>query len=154
MVVSATRIPERAMRLATVRSCWLREMVSTVPGEVFYGVELIVASDDSNADGIDVWIKQIGAVAGGVHPEVVDDDGGWGLPYVFCDEPEVRASIGSASCQFGFAVELMGYFLVIRHLASVNGGGFGEGPDRSEVAEVLDWRGLRSQRRRDIARLQ
>jgi len=37
-------------------------------GEVFYGVELVVARDDRDTDRVDVGIEEIGAVAGGVHP--------------------------------------------------------------------------------------
>ena len=43
-------------------------------GTVFYGVELVAACDYGDADRIDVWIEQVSAVAGGVHPEIVDDD--------------------------------------------------------------------------------
>ena len=28
-------------------------------------------------------------MSGGVHPEVVNDNGGWGFAYVFADEAEV-----------------------------------------------------------------
>ena len=99
--------------------------------EVFYCEELIIASDDGDSDGIDVGIKQIGAVAGGVHPEIMDNDRGGGLSYVFSDEAKVRASIGSAGCKLWFAVELVGYLLMFCHLMSVDFGGFGE--DRIEV---------------------
>ena len=65
-------------------------------GEVFYRIELIVACDDGDADGVDVGIEEIGAVAGGLHPEIVDDDGAGGFAYVFADETEVCADAGSA----------------------------------------------------------
>jgi hypothetical protein len=52
-------------------------------GEVFYGVELVVASDDGDSDGIYAGIEEIGAVAGGVHPEIVDDDGAGSFAYIF-----------------------------------------------------------------------
>ena len=52
-------------------------------GEVFYGVELVVARDDGDPDGVNVGIEEIGAVAGGVHPEIVDDDGAGSFAYVF-----------------------------------------------------------------------
>ncbi len=52
-------------------------------GEVFYSVELIVASDDGDSDGVDAGIEEIGAVAGGVHPEIVDDDGAGSFSYIF-----------------------------------------------------------------------
>ena len=38
----------------------------------------------------------------------------------------MRASIGSARCELGFAVELVGDGVVVGHLAGVDGGGFGE----------------------------
>jgi hypothetical protein len=56
----------------------------------------------------------------------VDDDGAWCFAYVFADETEVCAGIGSAICQTGFAIELMGDIGVFGHLAGVEGGGFGE----------------------------
>ena len=52
-------------------------------GEVFDGVELIVTCNDSDSDGVDVGIEQIGAVAGGVHPEIMDDHGAWSFAYIF-----------------------------------------------------------------------
>ena len=52
-------------------------------GKVFYGVELVVASDDGDSDRVHVGIKEIGAVAGGVHPEIMDDDGAWSFAYIF-----------------------------------------------------------------------
>lgn len=70
-------------------------------------------------------------MARGVHPEIVDDDGAWCFAYVFADETEVCAGIGSAICQTGFAIELMGDIGVIGHLAGVGRGGFGE--DRVKV---------------------
>jgi len=90
-------------------------------GEVFYSVELVVARNDGDTDGVDVGIEEIGAVAGGVHPEVVDDDGAGSFAYVFGDEAKVRAGIGSARCEFGFAVELVGDGGVVGHLAGVEG---------------------------------
>ena len=61
-----------------------------------------------------------------MHPEIVDDDGGGCLGYVFGDEAEVCASIGSASSECGLAVELMGDFGVGGHLLGVDFGGFRE----------------------------
>lgn len=52
-------------------------------GEVFYGVQLVVARDDRDADGVDVGIEEIGAMVGGVHPEIVDDDRAGSFSYVF-----------------------------------------------------------------------
>jgi hypothetical protein len=95
-------------------------------GEVFYGVELVVTGDDGNPDRIDVWIEQVSAMAGGVHPEIVDDDGAWSFSYIFGDEAKVRASIGAARCEFGLAVELVGDVGVVGHLAGVLGGGFAQ----------------------------
>jgi hypothetical protein len=61
-----------------------------------------------------------------VHPEIVDNDRGGGFGYVFCDEAEVCANIGSAFRERGFSIELMGDLGVRGHLASVDGGGFCE----------------------------
>lgn len=95
-------------------------------GKIFDGVELSTAVDDRDADGIYVWIQQVSAVSGGVHPEVMDDDGGWGFAYVFADEAEVGTGLGSAFGEVGFLIELMGDSGVIGHLAGVRGGGFGQ----------------------------
>ena len=90
-------------------------------------------------------------MAGGVHPEIVDDDGGWGFAYIFGDEAKVCASIGSARCQLGFAVELVGDGGVVGHLAGVEGEASVRTGSRRR-GEVLDWRGPRWRRRRGIAR--
>jgi len=52
-------------------------------GKVFYGIELVVARDDSDSDGVDVGIEEIGAVTGGLHPKIVDDDGAGRFAYIF-----------------------------------------------------------------------
>jgi hypothetical protein len=61
-----------------------------------------------------------------MHPEIVDDDGGGGFAYVFADDAEVSAGVGSAFGKFGFAIELMGDSGVLGHLAGMGDGGFGE----------------------------
>jgi hypothetical protein len=94
--------------------------------EIFYGEELVVPRDDGDADAIYIWIQQVGAVAGRMHPEIVDDDGGRSFAYVFRDEAKMCASIGSTRCELGFAVELMGDSDVVGHLAGVEGRGFRE----------------------------
>jgi len=108
-------------------------------GEVFYGVELMIAGHDGDSDRIYVGIEQVGAVAGRVHPEIVDDDRGRGFGYVFGDEAEVRASIGSAFSERGFALELVGDFGAGGHLARVDGRGFGkDGIEAKWLKSLID----------------
>jgi hypothetical protein len=95
-------------------------------GEILDCIELVVAGDDGDSDGIDVWIEQVSAVMGGVHPEVVEEDGGGGFSYVFGDEAEVNAGVGAAFCELGLAGKLVGDVGVVGHLAGVEGGGLGE----------------------------
>jgi len=105
-------------------------------GEVFDGVELAVAVDDGDADGIDLGVEEVGAVAGGVHPEVVDDDGGGGFADVFADEAEVHAGVGSAVGEVGLVVELVGDGGVVGHLAGVEDGGLGKDGVEAEGGEA------------------
>ena len=76
-------------------------------------------------------------MSGGVHPEVVDDDGGRGFAYIFRDEAEVCACIGSTFGQIRFVIELMGDVGMIGHLAGVGGGGFSEYGVKTKRREPL-----------------
>ena len=107
-------------------------------GEVLDCPELCSADDDGDADGIDLWIQQVSSVSRGVHPHVVDDDGSGGGGYVFCDEAEVCAGIGSAFGEIGFAVELMGDRGVGSHFAGVM-----EGGSREDTVVPEGWKSLR-----------
>ena len=108
-------------------------------GEVFDCVELVIASHDSDSDRIYVGIEQVGTVAGRVHPEIVDDDGGGGFGYVFRDEAEVCANIGSAFRERRFSIELMGDFGVGGHLAGMDCGGFCEdGVEAKWLKSLID----------------
>ena len=95
-------------------------------GKVFHCVELMIACHNRDSDRIYVGIEQVGAVAWRVHPEIVNDDRGGGFGYVFCNEAEVCANIGSAFSECGFSLELVGDFGVEGHLAGMDGRGFGE----------------------------
>lgn len=72
----------------------------------------------------------------------MDDDGGWGFAYIFRDEAKVRASIGSARCEFGFAIELVGYGGVVGHLAGMERRGFGEDGVQAKWGKSLTGSGL------------
>lgn len=72
----------------------------------------------------------------GVHPEVVELDGGGGFADVLGDEAELDAGGGSAGGEFGFAGELVGDGGVGGHLAGVGGRGGGEERVAMELREA------------------
>jgi hypothetical protein len=111
-------------------------------GEVLYGVELVVSADDGDADGIYLWIHQVSAVMGRVHPEFVDGDGVGGFGYVFRDNAEVGSGAGSAGGEVGFVVELMGDSGVLGHLSRVLPGSLGEDGIETEGWKSLACSGL------------
>ena len=77
-------------------------------GVVGHGVQAVRGIDDSDADGVDVGIDEIGVVMFGVHPLVVDGLWQWGDGDILFNEREVDAGGGGAGGEVWLAGKLMG----------------------------------------------
>jgi hypothetical protein len=103
--------------------------------EVFDGEELVALGDDSDADGVDGGVEEVAAVAGGVHPGVLNLEGGGAFGDVFGDDAEAGTDGGGALGEFKFSWILMGYVVVGKHDAGMNGGGADQGGIAAEWGE-------------------
>jgi hypothetical protein len=104
--------------------------------EVFDGEELAILGDDGDADGVDGGVEKIAAVAGGVHPGVLNLERGGTFGDVFGDDAEAGAGGGGAIGEFKFSWILVGYVVVRKHHTSVDSGGADEGGIAAEWGET------------------
>jgi hypothetical protein len=94
--------------------------------EVFDGEEPVALGDDGDAYGLDGGVEEITAMARGVHPGILDLEGGGTFGDVFGDDTEAGTNGGGAAGEFKFSWILMGYIVVGKHDAGVNGGSLDE----------------------------
>ena len=79
-------------------------------GEVFNGGEEAVIFCDGDSDCVEIGVEDVGAVAGAVHPGLMDERDVGAAAYVFGDGGEVSSGLCAASREVGFAGVLMEEF--------------------------------------------
>jgi hypothetical protein len=104
--------------------------------EVFDGEELAVLGDDGDADGVDGGVEKVAAVAGGVHPSVLNLERGGTFGDVFGDDTEAGAGGGGAFGEFKFSWILVGYIVVRKHHTGMDSGGADERGIAAERGET------------------
>ena len=111
-------------------------------GVVGHGEENALGRDHGDADAIDFVVEQVGAMAGGVEPGLVDGGRVGADGDVFFDETEVRACLAGAGGEVGFAGVAMGDGALGGHAHAMLQGGVGEGLIPNETAAAFLLAGL------------
>ncbi len=117
-------------------SCSWRVRLLDGAFEVLDGEELAALGDDGDADGVDVGVEEVAAMAGGVHPGVLDLERGGAFGDVFGDDAEAGTGGGGTLGEFMLSCILVGYVVVGKHDTGVDGGGVDEGGIAAERGET------------------
>ena len=95
-------------------------------GEILNSEQGAILEDDGDADGGEIGIQDIGAMACGVHPLGMKTGGGRAGSDIFCNDAEAGASAGGAVLKIGFTGKLVGQRSVADHEKAVSAGGQGQ----------------------------
>lgn len=95
-------------------------------GEILHGEILVTQFLDRDADGIQLGIQDVGAMAGRKHPVDVDRGNILSLRDILCDSAKTSARRFGAGLQFRLAGKTVGDGIALHHLEDVALRGFGE----------------------------
>ncbi len=88
-------------------------------GEVFYSVVFALQLNNSDPNGIYIWIEQVGSVSFRLHPKFMDLGGVRRLCYVFGHEREMYARLARSRRKVLLSWKLVGDAAAPSHLKGV-----------------------------------